>query len=105
MTCTVAGTIYGKKDPRVVKINNFRLELVPEGHIALIHNVDEPGAIGSIGSVLGDYRINIARMHVGRDEEGDRNIIILCTDTLIPDNVIESLRSLPLVMTVTPLEL
>jgi len=105
MTCTVAGTIYGKKDLRVVKINNFRLELIPHGHLALIHNIDEPGAIGSIGSVLGDYRINISRMHVGRDEEGDRNIIILSTDTVIPDNVVESLRSLPLVITVTPLEL
>lgn len=105
MTSTVAGTIYGKKYPRVIKINKFRLDLIPEGYLAFIHNADEPGAIGSIGSVLGDYNINIARMHVGRDEGGDRNVIILCTDTIIPDKVIEAIRSLPLVITVTPLEL
>jgi len=48
MTSTVSGTIYGKSEPRIVKINNFGLELIPEGHLALIFNLDKPGAIGSI---------------------------------------------------------
>jgi D-3-phosphoglycerate dehydrogenase len=42
----VAGTIYGQKDPRVVNINNFRLELHPQDRFILIHNHDKPGAIG-----------------------------------------------------------
>jgi D-3-phosphoglycerate dehydrogenase len=104
-TTTVAGTIVGKHDPRVVKINNFRLELIPRGHLALIHNVDKPGAIGSIGTVLGEHNINIERMHVGQEEDGERNIIFLRTDTPFTDEVIERLRSLPLVKTVIPLEL
>ena len=52
MTTTVAGTIYGKRDPRIVQIDSFGLELVPEGHLALIYNEDKPGAIGSIGTTL-----------------------------------------------------
>ncbi len=104
-TTTVAGTIFGKHDPRVVKINNFRLELIPRGHLALIQNKDQPGAIGSIGTVLGEYKINIARMQVGQEEDGERNIIFLRTDTSFNDEVLERLRSLPLVNTVTPLEL
>lgn len=104
MTNTVSGTIFGKNDPRVVKINNFRLELIPEGHLALIHNFDRPGAIGSIASTLGRHAININRMQVGQEEEGERNIIFLGTDTPIPDNVLEELRALPLVKMVTPLE-
>ena len=104
-TSTVAGTIFGKHDPRVVKINNFRLELIPRGHLALIQNIDKPGAIGSIGTVLGEHKINIARMQVGQEEDGERNIIFLRTDTPFTGEAIEQLRSLPLVKTVIPLEL
>ena len=104
MECTLAGTIYGKKDSRIVRINNFRLEMIPLGHMAIIHNQDKPGAIGSIGTTLGIHNINIARMQVGQEEEGNHNIIFLNTDTQIPEPVLEELRALPLVKSVTPLE-
>jgi D-3-phosphoglycerate dehydrogenase len=105
MTSTVSGTIFGKHDPRIVKINNFGLELVPEGHLALIYNLDKPGAIGSIGTMLGRHNINISRMQVGQDQDGENNIIFLRTDTPIPGDVLDELRNLPMVNTVTPLEL
>jgi len=101
----VAGTIIGRSDIKVVKINDFRLELVPEGHILLILNQDRPGAIGGIGTALGKHGINIGRMHVGQDKEGDHNIIFLQTDTPVPPEVVEELRSAELVNSVTPLEL
>ena len=104
MTTTVAGTIYGKRDPRIVQIDSFGLELVPEGHLALIYNEDKPGAIGSIGTTLGRHDINISRMQVGQDQDGENNIIFLRTDTLIPEDVLAELRALPQVRTVTPLE-
>jgi D-3-phosphoglycerate dehydrogenase len=105
MENTVSGTIFGKDDPRIVKINNFGLELIPKGHLALIHNIDKPGAIGSIGSTLGKHDINIGRMQVGQEEGGERNIIFFQTDTPIPDHVRDELIALPLVKTVTLLEL
>ncbi|MCP3921635.1 MAG: phosphoglycerate dehydrogenase [Desulfobacterales bacterium] len=101
----VQGTIFGKGDARVVKIDKFRLEMVPKGSLALIHNLDEPGAIGSIGNCLGDHKINIARMMVGQEVDGDRNIIFLRTDKTIPEDVVQEMRDLPLIKTVTPLEL
>jgi len=104
-TNKVAGTIFGQNDPRVVNINNFRLELHPRGRFVLIHNHDRPGAIGSIGTLLGDNNINISRMRVGQEEGGDKTMIFLRTDDPIPDNVMEKLRELPLNITVTPFEL
>ena len=102
---TIAGTIFGKHDPRIVRINDFRLEVCPEGHLLLIHNADKPGAIGSIGTTLGKHNVNIARMHVGQEKDGERNIIFIDTDTPAPPETVEELRNLPLVRTVIPLEL
>jgi D-3-phosphoglycerate dehydrogenase len=101
----VAGTIFGQKDPRVVNINNFRLELHPQGRFILIHNHDRPGAIGSIGSLLGDHKINISRMRVGQEQGGDKTMIFIRTDEIIPDDVMEKLRKLPLNITVSSFEL
>ncbi len=103
-TSTVSGTIFGKNDPRIVRINSFRLEMVPNGHLGLIYNIDRPGSIGEIGTTLGNHKINIGRMQVGQEEDGDNNIIFLCTDTPIPDSVFEELRGLASVRTAIPLE-
>jgi D-3-phosphoglycerate dehydrogenase / 2-oxoglutarate reductase len=103
-TSLTSGTLFGKKDPRIVRIDKFRLEMVPKGHMALIHNIDKPGSIGQIGTALGRHHINIGRMQVGQEEDGDRNIIFLTTDTPIPQTVADELRSLSLVKTVMTLE-
>jgi D-3-phosphoglycerate dehydrogenase len=104
-TSKVAGTIFGKQNPRVVNINNFRLELQPEGRFVLIHNHDKPGAIGSIGTLLGEHKINISRMRVGQEEGGDKTMIFLRTDEVIPEDVMEKMRTLPLMITVSSFEL
>jgi len=102
---TVAGTIFGKKEARVVRINTFRLEMIPQGHLALIQNIDKPGSIGQIGTILGEHNININRMQVGQEEDGDHNIIFLCTDIPILPDVAKEIQDSPLVKIVTPLEL
>jgi D-3-phosphoglycerate dehydrogenase len=79
--------------------------MIPKGHLALIHNIDKPGAIGSIGKVLGENELNIEIMQVGQEEDGERNIIFLRTDTSIPQPVLKKLEALPMVKTVIPLEL
>jgi len=79
--------------------------MVPQGHLVLINNIDKPGAIGSIGITLGENDINIDKMQVGQEKDGERNIIFLRTDIPIPNDVLEKLRTLPLVKSVTPLEL
>jgi D-3-phosphoglycerate dehydrogenase len=104
-TSYVAGTIFGKKNPRVVNINHFRLDLEPAGRFILIHNIDKPGAIGSIGTTLGDHNINISKMRVGQEEVGDNTVIFLRTDDLIPDDVMQKLADLPLNISVRVLEL
>jgi len=104
MENTVSGTVYGKKEARVVKINTFRLEMAPAGHLALIYNIDKPGSIGEIGTALGENNINIGSMQVGQDKEGERNIIFLSADTPIPADVFEKLQALSSVKSAVLLE-
>jgi len=102
---TVSGTIFGRRDPRIVRINDFRLESVLEGHLLLIYNYDKPGTIGAIGTCLGRHRINIATMDVGQVIESGQNIILLRTDTPVPPDAQRDLLDLANVTFVQKLEL
>jgi D-3-phosphoglycerate dehydrogenase len=88
----VAGTLFNRKDPRVIEIDNFQVEVVPEGHMILILNVDRPGVIGSVGQILGDHNINIARMQCSREERGGHALLIIGLDAPLPGGVHETLR-------------
>ena len=104
-TNILEGTIFGKDEARIVRINKFRLEVIPEGHLSLIHNVDKPGSIGSMGMTLGKHNINISRMTVGREEDGQRNIIVLKTDSPVPSEVVKEIKDLELVISMKTFEL
>jgi len=104
-TNILEGTIFGKDEARIVRINKFRLEVIPEGHLSLIHNVDKPGSIGSMGMTLGKHNINISRMTVGREEDGQRNIIVLKTDSPVSSEVVKEIEDLELVISMKTFEL
>ncbi len=101
----VSGTIVGKKEPRMIRINDFRLEAPLQGHLLLIYNIDTPGTIGAIGTCLGRNQINISLMNVGQMLERGQNIIFLQSDVSVPSNVIEELLALDNVDLVQAVEL
>jgi D-3-phosphoglycerate dehydrogenase len=101
----VAGTIFGKYEPRLVRINKFRMEVVPEGHMLFIYNTDRPGVIGAIGTTIGKHHINIARMTVGQEKERGQNIILLTTDTPVTPECLKDVLALEHVAMAYQLEL
>ncbi|MEN6441285.1 MAG: phosphoglycerate dehydrogenase [Syntrophobacter sp.] len=101
----VAGTIFGKKEPRMVRINDFRLEAALEGYLLLIYNIDTPGTIGAIGTCLGKNNLNISLMNVGQVLERGQNIIFLRTDTPVSQKVIKELLAMDNVDIVQSIEL
>ena len=66
-----AGAIFGRQDPRIVRIDQFTLEVVPEGNMLVLYNYDKPGVIGNLGTTLGNNGINIARLQLSRQDNGD----------------------------------
>jgi D-3-phosphoglycerate dehydrogenase len=88
----ISGTIFGKTMPRILRINSFYLEAIPEGYILFIRNNDVPGVIGRITSKLGEHKINIGRMQVGQEKQKKQNVILLTTDMPVSDDILEDLR-------------
>ncbi len=102
-TFSISGAIFGKKNPWIVKIDDYSIEAIPEGHILVIFNLDRPGVIASIGKVLGKNKINIARMHLGRHL--DKAISILQLDSAVDNVVINELKAEPNITEAKYLEL
>lgn len=96
----VAGTLFSKKDPRIILIDNFKVEIVPEGELLLMYNNDKPGVIGNIGNLLGGNDINIARMHFGREKAGGTAISVVSIDTAPTSEILEQVRRLPNILSV-----
>ncbi|HET8563224.1 MAG TPA: phosphoglycerate dehydrogenase [Candidatus Binatia bacterium] len=91
----VEGAIFGSNNPRIVKVNSFYLEAVPEGYILILHNRDVPGVVGAVGTLLGKKGINIAGMELGRGERGGNAISFIHVDDMVPKETLQALRNLP----------
>ncbi len=91
----LAGTVFGRQEPRLVRLNTFRLEALPVGPMLFVYNKDVPGVIGALGTAIGVGGVNISRMTVGNEAEQGRNVILLNTDTLIGKDLLQAVKNLP----------
>jgi len=101
----VGGTLYKKSEPRIINVNGIPLEVTPSGSMLVLINNDQPGVIGKIGTLLGDNRINIARMELGREAPNGRAISVIGIDAPVPPAVLEQLRKLPQILSAKPIRL
>jgi D-3-phosphoglycerate dehydrogenase/(S)-sulfolactate dehydrogenase len=101
----VAGTVYGKHEARIVRVDGFRLEAVPDGHVILCENDDAPGVVGNLGTALGTAGVNIARISLSRLEDRSRAFAFLNVDSSPSPETLERLRKLPHVRVVRAIDL
>jgi D-3-phosphoglycerate dehydrogenase len=97
---SIAGTIFGKDNPRIIRVDGFITESIPEGNILFMRNYDKPGVIGNIGKTLGSNLINIAKMHLSRQKTGSVAISLIHVDEPVPSIVIKKLIKLPHIISV-----
>ena len=90
----VGGTVLGGT-PRVVSINNFTIEVKPEGTMLICTNHDKPGAVGKVGTVLGNANINISFMQLSRVGADGKALFVLALDHAPDAAIIEELKKLP----------
>ena len=92
---TVAGTMMNGYGARIVEIQNYTVDLPPEGNLILVSHQDKPGIIGKLGTILGNNDVNIATMQVGRKVIGGDAVMVLTVDKQPPKHVLEELNAHP----------
>jgi len=90
---SICGTLFTKVDPRIVKINEFYVDCVPEGNMLIVFNKDVPGIIGQIGTIFGRNNINVASVSFGREEKGGKAVSVWNVDSDVPRGVLEELKA------------
>jgi D-3-phosphoglycerate dehydrogenase len=101
----IAGAVFHGTQPRIVRIDDFILEAIPEGHTLLLHNHDRPGVVGHVGTILGEAGVNISRMQLALQRERNEAAMLVNVDAAPSDAVMERLRTLPHVISCQLVEL
>ena len=102
---TVAGTLFGKDDPRIVQLNGHRVDAVPSGYMLICSFIDKPRVIGPVCMILGDKGINIAGMQVGREKIGGEAVMVINVDSMVSEASIEEIKHVKHIADVTLVKL
>ncbi|MEO7411867.1 MAG: phosphoglycerate dehydrogenase [Opitutaceae bacterium] len=79
---SAAGTLIGKgNQPRIVSINGREVEVAAEGKLLVLENLDQPGMVGEVGTILGNDKVNIADMSLSRLTPGGTAYMVVRVDT------------------------
>ncbi len=89
----LGGTLFGERDPRVVRFEGYRLEFRPEGNLLVLENLDKPGVVGKLGTLLAQHDVNIADIHLSR--RGHEALAVLRVDQVPTPGLVEKLAALP----------
>ena len=91
---SVVGMLFNKNEAKIVQIDEYRVDFTPEGYLLLAPHVDQPNMIGQISTILGQARINITGMQVGRMTQAGNNIMAIAVQDDIPNDIMLKLRSI-----------
>jgi D-3-phosphoglycerate dehydrogenase len=101
----VAGAVLGNRAMRLIRIDGYRVEAVPEGYFLMLHNRDVPGVVGAVGTLLGQAGVNIAGLELGRDRAGGTALSLVEVDGPVPAAVLERLKTIAAITSATLLKL
>lgn len=88
---SIAGTIFGAGNQRIVRVDDYWVELPLEGIYIVAYHTDKPGIIGSVGQIFGAYDVNIALMQVGREKPRGAAVMVLGIDEHPADKALEKI--------------
>jgi D-3-phosphoglycerate dehydrogenase / 2-oxoglutarate reductase len=89
---SVAGTLAANGEPRLVRWGNYEMDAHLEGAILVTKNVDKPGVLGSIGTLIGQANVNISRLQLGRDKKAGEAASLWALDTPLPAPTLDQIQ-------------
>lgn len=99
------GTLLGDCHPRLVRIDQFEIEVVPEGTLLITRHEDRPGVISAISSVLGESNINISRMQVGMADAQQMAMAVISISDPLNEKLLQAVCDIPAVHTLKQIRL
>jgi D-3-phosphoglycerate dehydrogenase len=99
------GTVFGQHMPRLVALDDFRLEAYLDGCLLIFRHRDVPGIIGAVGTIFGRHNVNIAQMAVGRAAPGGEAVGVLNLDSEPPAEALAEVRQHPAIASATVVHL
>jgi len=91
----VAGSLFGADYARLVEVDGVQVECRLEGHLLFFRNLDVPGVVGRIGTILGKEDINIAGIQLGRSGIHGGAVSLVSVDSPVPERALSLIRDLP----------
>lgn len=101
----LAGVLFAGGEPRIVQVDDYRLEAKPEGIVLVMQNRDVPGVIGQVGTILSAYEVNIGEWRLGRDQPGGEALSFINLDSEPPAAVLDALSKIKALTRVTLVKL
>jgi D-3-phosphoglycerate dehydrogenase len=92
---TLQGTVSSNKEKRIVQLNDYKTYIPSEGSMVVAVIEDKPNIIGPCCVVLGEDKINIGGMHVGRIDAGKPQLMVLSVDHAVPEATLAKMRKVP----------
>ena len=100
----VAGTIF-QNEPRLVRIDDYWVDVYPQGHVLITQHQDRPGMIGRVGTLLGSGDVNISSMQVGRRVQRGDAIMIMNLDEPLSESLLQQIGAIDGIRTVKQVSL
>ena len=89
---TIGGTVAAG-EPRLVRLDDYWLDMAPAPAMLVTRHHDRPGTMGRIGIMLGEADVNISAMHLARSAPRADALMILAVDEEVPARVAEAIRA------------
>jgi D-3-phosphoglycerate dehydrogenase / 2-oxoglutarate reductase len=96
-TSHATATVIHGEQPRLLEFDGIDVEAPLEGTLLVCRNIDVPGVIGKIGTILGECGVNIANFALGRDRSGAKPVHALAVvqvDPPVHNAVVEALLTI-----------
>ena len=93
---TMVSTTVMRREPHIIQVNNYWLDIVPSGaYFLFIGHRERPGLMGTIGKITGDAEINISAMYVSRLKPRGQALAVLALDEPLPEEQQQQILSIP----------
>ncbi|MGC1463810.1 MAG: phosphoglycerate dehydrogenase [Terracidiphilus sp.] len=107
-TSRASATVIHGEQPRLLEFDSIDIETPLEGNLLVCRNLDVPGVIGKIGTILGQHGVNIANFALGRERAGAKPVKALAVvqvDAPVSETVLEALLTIEAILEARPVQL